>query len=184
MKKVFIVAFLLAIVASSQAQTGNPPSLSDQVKCCPDTGSLISDDAGVLSADLAVKNVTLEKNPVSGEYTLTALVTNNGDDCSRCSKIVVMLPPEIKVLSYKAINNTTKKKIPVSRCLGMLVIDAGMMCPQEDYMGDPKKYLKTVKIVVRTSDHTDKISKASFAVMVYNKIPDLDLSNNYKPVER
>ncbi len=165
-KSIFIVIFMMMSVAS-YAQV--------QAKCCPDTARLASDEAvGFLNADLAIINANIAHKHGS-PYTFTATVVDSSDDCSYCTKIIILLPPEVTYMGAKAVS-AGGKIFKVTRCWGMLMIDAGEMCPGQD---ETKEYVHKINITVKTSDHTAKVPDAGFAIVAYSKVPDFKQENNY-----
>ena len=143
--------------------------------CCPDTSSLISGSGDFANSNLVIEKPVIAKIAATGHYSFTALVTDSGDDCSYCTKIIVLLPAEVNVLRYSAVS-THGRTFMVTRCFGSLEIDAGMMCPG---MEETKTYVHQIKITVETSNHTKNVHDAGFAIFAYSKIPDLKQENNY-----
>ncbi|MEO8768452.1 MAG: hypothetical protein ABI402_00135 [Ferruginibacter sp.] len=172
----FIVMLLMNIsFAKSQVKSvPQAPDFSKQKKCCPDTGSLVSGLPNDFNnSDLAIEKPKIVKD-AAGNYTFTASVVDNGDDCAYCSKIIILLPAEVTVISATAY--AKGRKFTISRCLGIITIEAGMLCPGEE---ETKEYGHRINITVKTSDHSANTTEASFGIVAYSKIPDLHMENNY-----
>jgi|GEM_PF-6594183 len=175
-----LISISIILLAGSIAQAQNKVisesealDIGNQNKCCPDTSGLISGSADFSNSDLAIENPVISQNPATLDYTFKATVVDLGDDCSYCTKIVILLPAEIALKSYKAIASNGKK-FKITRCKGSLIIEAGMMCPGTDTL-----YVHQITVTVVTSKHTDRVVNVGFGIFSYSKIADLKKENNY-----
>jgi hypothetical protein len=203
--KNLLILLLLAISACNAGRPDENPSpqQSDHhgdASCCLatphehfNTGTLVTIMAKETEqADLAVDTVNTTVECKGDIIVLRAFVVGMGnDDCSSCSKIIVGLPAEVEVLSFKAKGNGTGPISTWHACTnnagqtGMITVDVpGYICKDSNAQlskSKPYKWDHVVEIVceVRASPNPIAKCKESLSVYAMSSVPDTEPNNNY-----
>ncbi len=137
-------------------------------------------------ADTSVENANVSTIANHGKLTFTADIKSNqaGNNASHQVKIIVLLP-EAKLHSYKVTDEFGRLLHSPLGCkamrynlgihpYGYLICSVGDIQRSEATVSN-----RTVKLTVVTEVPLPEISH-NFSVMVYNLIPDKDMTNNFR----
>lgn len=173
--------------------------LHDSTCCTPSSG--LSFKTGAFldrmaneteQADLAVLDTVTTVECVDGHLRLHAFVVGlHEDDCSRCSKIIVGLPPEVEVLAFSATGDGTGPITTWKSCYnaggqnGMITVDVpGYICVDSNNSITAEKTYKwdhAIEIICDVAPSLNKAAqcKEAFSVYAMSTVPDPKPNNNY-----
>ena len=121
---------------------------------------------------------------VGGNLELNARVRSNlDDDCAFCTRIIVGLPSEVKVLSFTAKGNASGA-LPWTQCLnaqgaaGMITVESAAkhLCCRPTDTSDG--YIDVTCVVTPSANPVQKCQEV-FSVYAVSSTPDPEPANNY-----
>lgn len=128
-----------------------------------------------VTADLAIDPVLTTVTEEGTNWKLRARILNqNGDDCaSTCSRAVISLPTETKVISVSTANGSRVDNLGWKQCGALIEVDLPQLCP-----GTPNNVVDITVVVEKSNQMIGKCTP-TFAVSVRSDTPDTYPQNNY-----
>lgn len=173
-KSILLLGFLLFLFEQIQAQ----------INCCAGATthpqSNISAGIAVNYADVGVdfaRTSVDDSNPFRLKLT-TVIENKNGNNTSRETRAIILLPGETRVISFRQLPANARKRVRIVQCGAILICTIDNLDPKSTGNPIPQTEV-TIEVVTTKPTKVNAKCQANFGVMVYSKIPDSYLDDNY-----
>jgi hypothetical protein len=172
-KNIVFFSFMLLAIGQVNAQN-----------CCvgatqqPQNNISVGDDKNYADVGVDFSRTKVDAI-IPNRLTLIAVVENkNGNNSSKETRAIIQLPGEAKVISFRQIPANALKKVTIVQCGGILICTIDPLDPKST--GNPTLQTEvTIEVVTTKPTKIGTECQANFGVLVYSKLPDSYLDNNY-----